>query len=247
MGHKTKRKVRKAGDELLYVSPIMLCVAALVGWCLTDKLAGSQAGFEFFRLSILITIPIIAFQWWFYARSRDRLVYRILFLSMLAPTLVWYLMSLLWPVLWIPTMGINVKILLISLAALLFCCNGVKGFCYLRSRSKQINSFVEENYDRHTGALDWDKVLRSLRMSINIYVPGVPERVVQLGSLVMVISMMAGLNLRKIFPVFSAFAWGIPCIFVSSFFVQLMSGSLAQVLKVVELEKEMGLKIRPKM
>lgn len=246
MGRKSKRKIQKPGNELLYISPVMLCVADLGGWILTGKLAGPRAAAEFFWFSILATASITFFQLCFYARSRDRLIFRILFFGMSGLTLVWYLLSLILPVLWVPTIGINAKVSFAVITGILFFCNGLKGFSYFRSFSEKINILVAKNYDSRTESLDWDEVLKPLKMTMNIYIPGVPERMIQLGSLFMVVSMLTGLCLRKPFPVFSVFAWGVPCIFVSSFCVQITTICLAQALKVAELEEHMGLKIRPK-
>lgn len=245
MGRKSKRKIQKPGNELLYISPVMLCAADLGGWILTGKLAGPRAAEEFFWLSILVTASITFFQLCFYARSRDRLIFKILFFGMSGLTLVWYLMSLFLPVLWVSTIGINTKVSLAVMTGVLFFCNGLRGFSYFRGFSEKINTLVSKNYDDRTESLDWDKVLKSLKMSMNIYIPGVPARIIQLSSLFMVVSMLIGLGLRKPFPVFSVFAWGIPCIFISSFCIQITTMCLAQALKVAELEEGLGLKIRP--
>lgn len=56
----------------------------------------------------------------------------------------------------------------------------------------------------------------------------------------LILSMLIGLNLRKVFPVFSAFAWGIPALFAASWIVQPLILAFHQIRAISALEKECG-------
>lgn len=244
MAKMPNRKIRKQeGEVMLYFSPILLCAGDLVGWFLTQKLAGSQAAMEFFWVSVFSTTSVLVLQFWLYAQSRNRLLYQILFLGAGGLALVWYMLCLILPIFWISEIGADVKISLVSGACFLFLCNGIKGFLCFRKKLGETDVMIMGNYDQRGKSLEWDKVLWSLKLSLSLYVPGIPNSVIPFITALMVVSMLVGLSLRKLFPVFSVFAWGIPCIFLSSYLVQIMAGRVAQALKVVELEIEIGANI----
>jgi hypothetical protein len=56
--------------------------------------------------------------------------------------------------------------------------------------------------------------------------------------------MLIGLNFRTAFPVFSAFAWGIPSAVITSFFFQLMGYKIGEARKVRELEAELKVNLQ---
>jgi hypothetical protein len=48
------------------------------------------------------------------------------------------------------------------------------------------------------------------------------------------------MNLRKAFPVFSAFAWGLPLSLILTIFVQMAGFAFAQALKIRQIEQQTG-------
>lgn len=79
-----------------------------------------------------------------------------------------------------------------------------------------------------------------MNLSARLYIPGLPDRWTPVLAVLMLVSMLLGLNLRKAFPIFSVFAWGIPSAIVVSVIVQLIVFRLAQAKKVTEIEKANG-------
>jgi hypothetical protein len=49
-----------------------------------------------------------------------------------------------------------------------------------------------------------------------------------------------------VYPTASVFAWGIPCIIFSSSLIQMISFGIAQAFKILEIEDQVGARIRSK-
>lgn len=96
------------------------------------------------------------------------------------------------------------------------------------------------HYDKRLYVLDWHKVAKSLYLSVGIYVPGVSKDIAVLLSVPIFLSMMLGFSFMKVYPVASVFAWGTPFIMISACFTQFVTMGVAQVFKVIEIEKELG-------
>ena len=63
---------------------------------------------------------------------------------------------------------------------------------------------IEKYFDARNGTLDWDGIVKSLRLSVSIFLPGVPFWLASILSILLF--MLLGLSLRKAYPVFSVFA-----------------------------------------
>ena len=144
-----------------------------------------------------------------------------------------------------PIISIYSKIALAAFSVLLFACNGCEGGRTFKKRWCEKTPAVKKYYDFSRKSLDWNKIARSLHLSVSLYIPGVSPRITPILSVVLIVSMVLGLNFRKIYPSLSVFAWGIPCIILSSMLIQMIAMNIAQALKVVELEAEMGAEIGP--
>jgi flagellar biosynthesis protein FliR len=84
-----------------------------------------------------------------------------------------------------------------------------------------------------------------MNLAAALYIPGVPSRATPIVSAIIIFSILLGFSFRNVFPTFSIFAWGIPASIIISIIVQMMGLSLAQALKIRELEKKLGNLIRP--
>jgi hypothetical protein len=94
--------------------------------------------------------------------------------------------------------------------------------------------------------LDWKNLIVPMRLKLTVYLPGMPLGAQPAVSVMLVVSMLIGLNFRKAFPVFGAFAWGIPCAVGVAVLVQMIGLCIAQACKILELEKRTGRKITAK-
>lgn len=217
------------------------------GWALTGKLAGEDAAFSFLYIGVATVLVMSAVQFVLYWLGRRRLIYRILFNIAFACGIVWFMLCLLLPVFWIPSVAGTEKSILFSLLIVLSASNIVRAGKQFREKwGADTEHALAKNHNIKNCTIDWPKVVATMRFSLGLYVPGVPEGMSPLISLLMIVSMLVGLSLRNAFPVFSLFAWGIPACLVISIFMQMIGLGIAQVVKLAALEKRYGMRIGPK-
>jgi hypothetical protein len=91
--------------------------------------------------------------------------------------------------------------------------------------------------------IDWAGMSKFMAVPHDLYIPGIPRRWTPFIGACVIISMLAGLNLRSIFPIFSIFAWGIPAIIITSFVFQLGGYIIMQAVKIRAIEINRGIRI----
>lgn len=231
---------------LLVGSFILMCVGTAFGYIVTDSLAGRKLAQEFLIPCASFVLIIFFLQIWLFFMARARLVYLLVFTSFFGLAMVWYLMCFAAPIFWLPEIGGTTKLVVFTVSAFLFVGNGFEGVHEFKRQWQKNEPDVMKHYDRSRCILDWHKVTKSLHLSISIYVPGMAKDITLLLSVPIFISMMLGFSFRKEYPIASIFAWGIPFIMISACLTQLVAIGIAQVFKVIEIEKELGVKILPK-
>jgi hypothetical protein len=127
-------------------------------------------------------------------------------------------------------------------------CNLIKAFGQFERIWKLRGEGVYARcYDVRDNTIDWLKILNSMRLSATLYIPGLPASVVPVLSAVLIFFLIFGLNFRKVFPLFSLLSWGVAITIITPIFVQMIGFNIAHALKVRELEKKIGKRIRPKL
>jgi hypothetical protein len=235
--------MKKITYGLLFVSLFLLCGGSAVGWAIANKLAGDEAGRNFLILSIALTSPIYLAQVVLFFMSRTRLLLQIIFISVFGTSLLWFMLSLTLPILWIVEVGHASKMLIASFSVLLFAIKGYEGVREFEEKWEKRRAAIRQHYNADCRTLNWEKFVASFQLSFSLFPPGVPVWMERMLTVLLVLSMIVGLNLRKVYPIFSIFAWGIPCIIASSTLVQIMAVNIMQAVKVMQLEKAMGVKI----
>jgi hypothetical protein len=232
--------------KLILLSGFLTFGCTVGGWALTEQLAGKEAGQEFLIVGAAFVVALLLLQSAFYLPGRNRLVYQLRFAVTCTLAPAWLLLCLLLPAYWLQTIGGDIKMLTAAAVVVLCAVNFRKGFREFAGKwpDKGKESFAKV-YDSGTSVLDWSRVVQPMRLEAVLYVPGIPSKAVPILSLLMIVSMLLGLGLRKVFPEFSIFAWGIPCGIAMSVLVQLAGMGVAQVSKIKELEKKIGKEIRP--
>lgn len=216
------------------------------GWALTGKLAGENAAFSFLSVGIVTVLMMLIAQLMLYSLGQRRLIYRLLFNIAFACGIVWFVLCLLLPVLWVPSVsGADKSILFSFLVAL--CVSNISraGRLFREKWGADAEHALAKNHNIKNRTIDWSKVVATMRLSPRLYVPGVPESMNPFISLLMIVSMVTGFSLRNAFPAFSLFAWGIPACLVISIFMQMIGFGIAQVVKLRALEKRYGVRIGP--
>lgn len=229
----------------IYLSAFLSTAATGGGWAITDKLAGQHAALSFLYISAPIVLGMLVIQVLLFLKSRTQAKFLILLNIASAFGLLWMLLSLVLPIFWIDSIGAGVKIVFATAAIFLFYSNIVFGVKKFDKRWANIGAqLLGKYYKRDSGEIDWGGVVGSLKLSVSFRVPGLPEKINPILSVTLVMSMLAGLSLRTIFPVFSVFAWSIPSVIVIATFLQMTGFTIGQFFILVNLEKKEGVTIR---
>jgi len=217
------------------------------GWALTGKLAGEEAALSFMQVGSISVLAILCVQIIFFYLGRNRLIYRIVFNVAFGCGIVWFMLCLLLPMLWVPSVGFIEKSMMFLILLMLSIANVFKAGVQFAAKWKdEGEAAVIRHYNSNDETIDWPKVLASMRFSVALHIPGIPEKMNPFISLAIIIFMVGGLSLRNFYPIFSLYAWGIPSCLVISIFAQVLGLGFAQIIKLVNLEKRFGNPIRPK-
>lgn len=229
----------------IFLSAFLSVGATAGGWAITKKLAGNVAGVSFLYLGIPVVIGILVFQVVLFMRIKDRVYYLVMFNIFAVFGVVWMMLCLVLPLFWMDSIGISVKLLTIWFSIVLFYLNIARGMCTFRLRWEDIGEkLLLEYYKSDRGIIEWAGIVNSLKLSLSIYVPGIPKKFEPILSALLVMSMLAGLSVRKIFPEFSVFAWGIPAIICIATILQMTGCIFGQLSILRKLEKREGKTIR---
>jgi len=188
---------------------------------------------------------IFLVQFSLYRKIRGRLLLLILFAGAVFLTLAWLLLCLFMPILWMNTMPIYAKAIAVTILLLLCAVNFKKGENdFFVKWNAAPDPFRIGNFDPVKKTIAWEKILLSLRQEPNLYIPGLPSRFSTAGGVLLAIFMLIGLNFRSAFPVFSAFAWGIPSAVATSFIFQLIGQKMGEARKVKEIQSELKIELQ---
>lgn len=178
--------------------------------------------------------------------GQKRVAHLILYNIAFIFAIVGFLLCLILPLLWVPSIGLEVKLLLSLMSLVLWYSNVSKGIEIMELKwDETAKKSLFRFYSKHEGAINWTGLLKSLKLSVVVYIPGVPKSFDAAISILVVAFMLAGLSLRNTFPIFSVFAWGIPMIVAISTIMQMIGFGVAQFMKLTALEKQDGVIIRP--
>lgn len=217
------------------------------GWAITGKLAGNEAALSFLRFGCAVVVAMFFVQALLFYLSKKRLLYLLYFNVAFGCGIIWFMLCLILPLLWVDNIDGTAKIMLFSLLIAL-CASNIFQAC-LQFRHKwaelgEANLICQRTVN--SGMIDWQKTVKALKFSIALYIPGVPQNMNPFISLMLVLSMLTGLAIRNVFPVAGLFAWGVPTCIAISTLTQMTGLGIAQIMKVMELEKHYGVDIASK-
>lgn len=231
-----------------YVSlSAFMCVGGVAGGgAITHKLIGYDAALSFVKFGACTVLLLLMVQLMLSLKSHKRAIYLILFNMAFVAGIIVFMSCLVLPVFWVPAIEIKLKISLALLIAALWIVNVMRGIKIFNLKWMSVGkNLLLRYYKKPEGEIEWHEIVNSLRMSISIYIPGLPEALNPLISILIIISMLAGLSLRNTFREASLFAWAVPLIIVISLVMQMVGFLVAQFAKLSGLEKEAGGPIRP--
>lgn len=229
----------KVTINYLFLSFVILLFGTAGGSLMTRKMAGGAAGWSFFSFALPFCAAIFACQCLVFPKARARLLYQLLFLGLLGLTMTWFMLSIILPVFWISPMAAMPKAVLAVVFAAILAYNLVFGWRTLNQRWPGLGlPAFEQQFKPRDGTVDWDHVMRDMRIAPAIILPGVPDRWSAAVWIAIVAGVISGLVMKSAWPTFSAFSWSIPAILVTACINQFSGAYFAQAIKVRQLERD---------
>jgi len=222
----------------LILSVTVLLISTTGGALIAQRLAEGDAGFSFLWFGCAVASLILILQLATFSSAKHKLFSQLLFLGFFGFSMVWFMSSLFFPIFWIKEIGTPIKVTLFSIFSAIMGFNLSHGWRTLNRRWNETGAQTFQAAFKENAAVgDWNKVVREMKIAHNIYIPGVSENWTSVASAILIVFMILGLNLRSSYPVFSAFAWGIPAIVIASYFIQVCGFYFAQAIQVRRIEK----------
>lgn len=225
--------------DKIYLSACLSVGATLGGWAITAAFEGDTAAISFVYFSVPVMLATLFVQVALFWACKDRLRLVLIFNISVAFGAFWMMSCLVLPIFWISRIHISVKLGLSLFSLILFYANLAEGiekferrWCVIGQRA------LAQHYKADCGLVAWGEIVASLKLSVSIHVPGIPASLNAVLSTLLVGSMLAGLALRKLFPMFSIFAWSIPALVVIATLLQMVGMAIGQLLVLRELEKK---------
>ncbi|MCC2971633.1 hypothetical protein [Massilia sp. IC2-476] len=223
----------------IYFSALLSAGATLGGWAITATFGGDSAALSFLYFSVPTTVGALVIQIVLFSRSEDRLRALIMFNISAGFGVLWLMMCLVLPIFWAGSIGVIGKSILCLFSFVVFYANVAEGVSKFREQWGQKGErILDRHYKAGQGVIDWNKIIGSLKLSASIYIPGIPAKMDPVVSTSLVISMLAGFTLRKVFPIASIFAWSIPSLIVIATILQIVGIAIGQLSVLSELERK---------
>ncbi|MEC5162798.1 MULTISPECIES: hypothetical protein [unclassified Janthinobacterium] len=229
----------------LFLSFVTLSLSTLGGWLITLKLADTEAGISFLYLSMSVASAIFICQALIFRSAQKKLLSQLIYFGSFGFTMGWLMFSLFIPLFWVNSIGIMSKIVFFSISIIICIANILISLRTLDRKWNTVGAVEFENRFRPADStVDWDKVVEKMKITPELYLPGVPKSWYPAISILLVVLMFVGMSLRTAYPVFSAFAWGIPFAVTAAFFLQMSGYLFAQACKIRALEKSRSLTLK---
>lgn len=239
--------IRNISIRLLGIFLFVLVAGTVVGWLIIEDLAGEEMGFTFLMPGLIISLIIFSIQSALFFLAGRRLFGQLLFLTAGVFSITWFMFCFFAPLLWIDYIKIEFRIFMavalvfLSVSNILEAC---RRFNEKWERRVQPVRYIKSGEDMKKNIIDWDELIKSMNLSTEIYIPGVSPGLAAGISVVMVVFMLLGFFLKSIYPIFSAFAWGIPSALTVAYLFQIVGYNAAQAIKVKSLERKFNVKFQ---
>ncbi|MGK5023143.1 hypothetical protein [Janthinobacterium sp. RB2R34] len=225
----------------LLLSLFILLFGTTGGAAMTRKLANrnDELGWSFFWWWLPFCLALFLCQCLLFPKARTRLLYQLLFMGSMAWTLTFFMLSIILPVFWLSVMAVPAKAILAAVFAAIFLYNLVVGWRLVNRRWADLAApAFEQEFNPRDGSVNWDKVVRKMRIEPAILIPGVPAKWAAAVWIVFIIGMITGLVIKSHWPAFSAFSWSIPLVLITACLSQVSGAAFAQAVKVRAIEQD---------
>ena len=231
----------KVTINYLWLSLFILLFGTVGGSAMTRKMAhgNDELGWSFFWCWLPACLLLFLCQCLVFPKARTRLLFQLVFNGLMGFTLLFFLLSIILPVFWLSPMDVWSKVVLAAIFAAILLYNLVFGWQTVHRRWADLGApAFEQAFKPKNGSVNWDQVVRKMKIQPEIILPGVPAKWTAAVWIVFIIGMIAGLVMKSGWPAFSAFSWSIPVMLVSACFNQFSGAFFAQALKVRAIEKD---------
>lgn len=211
------------------------------------KLVDEKAAIEFLWVGLIWTSLGTAGMIWLGLLSRQRAIAYLFFTGLFCIAgIMSVFVGITLPLFWLysPTSQVGASLIGNFLIALVYqLWRGSLHFneCWRANKDRAMADLYAP--DRST--LDIEPMIRSLHIQADLFLPFRSEAVKASVSVGLFLSMIVGLNLRKIYPEFSSFAWGIPALTMSAVCVQMAFIRLLLASKVRDIERSLARNLLP--
>lgn len=237
--------MKKFTATSLMQSLSILMVSSFGGSAITWKLAGRERSFDFLYFSLTVALVMFFLQLCIYKKSQNQLFFELLYMSSVCLVLMWFVLSISLPIFWMQSINQGSKSAIAIFFAFISVSNIIFGYTLMNKKWLLLGKFeFDRLFDESSNAVEWSRVINVMNIKPDIFLPGVPVGHTQVTSIVLIGSMLAGINFRNVFPAVSVFAWGVPSIIFSSFFLQMSCYILSQAKVVKMLQEKKGVKIK---
>jgi hypothetical protein len=237
--------MNKASLHSLLLSVAVLIISTVGGALIAQKLAKGDAGISFLWFSCPIVSIIFFSQFLTFPNARKRLLFQLLYLGFFGFSMTWFMLSLSLPIFWIKEISAGRKVILALIFLAIMIINLNLGWRIFNKKWNEISGALSKSEaDIVRTGDDWNKKIQNMKITHNIYVPGIPEKWTFAFSIALIAFMILGLNLITAYPTFSVFAWGISAAVMASYFIQVSGSYFAQAVQVLIIEKDFKYKIK---
>lgn len=239
--------IRNISIRLLGIFFLVLMAGTAVGWLMVEDLAGEKVGRIFLGSGLSVALMIFLIQSVLFFWAGNRLFRQLIFLTAGVFSIAWFMFCFFVPLLLTDYIMIEIRVLMVVVLLYLSVSNifeAHRKFSQKWENLEKLDRYIKLENEARNGVIDWDRLVKFMDLSIEIYIPGVPSSIAVAISVAMVIFMLLGFFMKSIFPMFSAFAWGIPSASLVAYFFQVAGYNAAQAMKVKSLELKFDMKFQ---
>jgi hypothetical protein len=236
--------MNKPSTNASLLACLVFIISITIGTAITLKLTNWHTALNYLCFTSIISILAFIFQLIKYKSGKENLTDQLFYLGSLSFGMVWFMLSLFMPIFWMGNISFPEKALLGFISIILLVSNFFLGANEIRKKWKGRGcAEFKKEYDKSGMSADWEKILLKMDFTLAIHIPGIPKNLNDIISILLVVFMIIGFNLRYSMPSLSIFAWGIPSVVFAGCFVQLIGSYFSQRKIVQDIELENSAKI----
>lgn len=235
--------MHKVKSSSLALSFFILTIGTLGGWSGSQHFFGSKIGSEFLKLALVFASIIYMSKVCIYCKAKTSLFYQLIFIGLLSIDLAWLLSCLILPLLLLESISKFEKAVMGAFYFIICFANVKLAVRTFEQKWKKIgNAAVEKNLKSGSDIIAWEEIVKSLKLTITIFIPGLPKNLYDIVTGLMFLLLALGYIFRSINPVLSMIALMIPCSTCAACCLQNTSYRFAEARKVRLIEHEKNVK-----